>query len=234
MGKRDTDADTDPDQSGGDGEERTSGLPGRSRRRKRSVGVSRKHTVETLVVADSKMYRYHGNDVEHYVLTLMSVVRGVYRSPSLKNHINIVVVKLIIFESIWDTPFNLTSNAALTLKEFCLWQSSINDFTPFSEKHHDTAILLTREDICRAKGKCDTLGLAELGSICDKTRSCSVIEDNGISAAFTIAHELGHVFNLPHDDDRRCREELGDSFTGDLPFHVMAPTLDHNASPWDW
>lgn len=36
-------------------------------------------------------------------------------------------------------------------------------------------------------------GLAELGTICDPLRSCSIIEDNGLSSAFTIAHELGHV-----------------------------------------
>lgn len=45
-----------------------------SGRSKRSVGVSRKHTVETLVVADAKMYQYHGQDTENYVLTLMSIV----------------------------------------------------------------------------------------------------------------------------------------------------------------
>lgn len=38
------------------------------------MGVSRKHTVETLVVADSKMYEFHGEDIQQYVLTLMSVV----------------------------------------------------------------------------------------------------------------------------------------------------------------
>lgn len=37
------------------------------------------------------------------------------------------------------------------------------------------------------------IGLAELGTICDTIRSCSIIEDNGVSSAFTIAHELGHV-----------------------------------------
>ena len=36
-------------------------------------------------------------------------------------------------------------------------------------------------------------GLAELATMCDPERSCSIIEDNGISAAYTIAHELGHV-----------------------------------------
>ena len=37
-------------------------------------------------------------------------------------------------------------------------------------------------------------GLAELGTMCDMHRSCSINEDNGLSAAFTIAHELGHVW----------------------------------------
>lgn len=36
-------------------------------------------------------------------------------------------------------------------------------------------------------------GLAELGTVCDPYRSCSISEDNGLSTAFTIAHELGHV-----------------------------------------
>lgn len=36
-------------------------------------------------------------------------------------------------------------------------------------------------------------GLAEVGTMCDPLKSCSIIEDNGISAAYTIAHELGHV-----------------------------------------
>ena len=36
-------------------------------------------------------------------------------------------------------------------------------------------------------------GLAELGTICQPDRSCAIVEDNGLSAAFTIAHELGHV-----------------------------------------
>lgn len=51
-----------------------------------------------------------------------------------------------------------------------------------------------REQICRSANeqKCDTLGLAELNTMC-KRASCAVVQDNGLSAAFTIAHELGHV-----------------------------------------
>jgi a disintegrin and metalloproteinase with thrombospondin motifs 9 len=55
-------------------------------------------------------------------------------------------------------------------------------------------LFLRREQICRSANqrKCDTLGLAELGTMC-KPQSCAIVQDNGLSAAFTIAHELGHV-----------------------------------------
>lgn len=48
------------------------------------------------------------------------------------------------------------------------------------------------QDICGQKS-CDTLGVADVGTMCDPKRSCSVIEDNGLQAAFTAAHELGEV-----------------------------------------
>lgn len=54
--------------------------------------------------------------------------------------------------------------------------------------------LLALQDICGQKS-CDTLGVADVGTMCDPKRSCSVIEDNGLQAAFTAAHELGqHTF----------------------------------------
>ena len=55
--------------------------------------------------------------------------------------------------------------------------------------------ILTSLKFCRlVKSQQNALaGLAELGTMCDQERSCSIIQDNGISAAYTIAHELGHV-----------------------------------------
>lgn len=46
------------------------------------------------------------------------------------------------------------------------------------------------QDLCGAT-TCDTLGMADVGTICDPKRSCSVIEDDGLPSAFTTAHELG-------------------------------------------
>ncbi|GFX71867.1 a disintegrin and metalloproteinase with thrombospondin motifs 9 [Trichonephila clavipes] len=50
-----------------------------------------------------------------------------------------------------------------------------------------------REDLCRHSRTCDTLGLAQSGMACDRESSCAVVEDNGLSAAFTVAHEIGHM-----------------------------------------
>ncbi|XP_061825570.2 A disintegrin and metalloproteinase with thrombospondin motifs 20 [Nerophis lumbriciformis] len=196
------------------------------RRRKRFLSYPR--YVELMVTADAKMARHHGGNLEHYILTIMSVVAAVYRDPSVGNLINIVIVKLVVIHDEQQGP-TVSFNAATTLHNFCTWQQKQNIQDDSHPSHHDTALLITREDICRAKDKCDTLGLAELGTMCDQYRSCSISEENGISASFTIAHELGHVFNMPHDDNPKCRE-AGMKHQ----YHVMAPTLNYDTNPWSW
>ncbi|KAK4814919.1 hypothetical protein QYF61_003243 [Mycteria americana] len=199
--------------------------------------------VEVMVVADSRMVAYHGANLQHYVLTLMSIVASIYKDPSIGNLINIVIVKLVVIhnEQVIQVIFftfcltvafvdgpAISYNAQTTLKNFCQWQQSQNH-PEGSHLQHDTAVLVTRQDICRAHDKCDTLGLAELGTVCDPYRSCSISEDNGLSTAFTIAHELGHVFNMPHDDNHKCKEDGGKNQQ-----HVMAPTLNFYTNPWMW
>ncbi|KZS12935.1 No long nerve cord, isoform C [Daphnia magna] len=189
-------------------------VAGRRRRRRRSV--SQERFVEILVVADGKMVSYHGDNLVHYILTLMSVVSLIYKDASLGNPVQIAVVRMLLLK---DQEFVLTSStgadestssskeshelldsrpgksASEMLRNFCKWQRVFNDVDDSSPYHHDTALLLTRENICRnpQMQKCDTLGLAELGTMCDSSNSCSIVQDNGLSAAFTIAHELGHV-----------------------------------------
>lgn len=41
--------------------------------------------------------------------------------------------------------------------------------------------------------KCDTLGLTELGTMCNFSSHCAVVRDNGFATAFTIAHEIAHL-----------------------------------------
>ncbi|KAM6437992.1 A disintegrin and metalloproteinase with thrombospondin motifs 20 [Liasis olivaceus] len=195
-------------------------------RRKRFLSYPR--YVEVMVTADARMAQHHGQNLQHYVLTLMSIVATIYKDASIGNQINIVIVKLIVVHNEQEGPA-ISFNAATTLRNFCFWQQAQNILDDTHPSHHDTAVLLTREDICRAREKCDTLGLAELGTMCNPLRSCSISEENGLSAAFTVAHELGHVFNIPHDDSFKCKE-AGIKHQ----YNVMAPTLNYYSSPWTW
>lgn len=54
---------------------------------------------------------------------------------------------------------------------------------------------LCHQDLCGST-TCDTLGMADVGTMCDPKRSCSVIEDDGLPSAFTTAHELGKKVGL--------------------------------------
>lgn len=48
------------------------------------------------------------------------------------------------------------------------------------------------QDLCGVS-TCDTLGMADVGTVCDPARSCAIVEDDGLQSAFTAAHELGKV-----------------------------------------
>lgn len=37
--------------------------------------------------------------------------------------------------------------------------------------------------------------MADVGTICDPNKSCSVIKDEGLQAAYTLAHELGKTYH---------------------------------------
>ncbi|XP_029557545.1 A disintegrin and metalloproteinase with thrombospondin motifs 15a [Salmo trutta] len=199
------------------------GIQGRS---KRFASIPR--YVETLVVADESMASFHGDDLKHYLLTLMSVAARLYKHPSILNSINIVVVKFIVLTDDDKGP-KVSGNAAMTLRNFCTWQKKMNKNNDKHPEYWDTAILFTKQDLCGAS-TCDTLGMADVGTMCDPKRSCSVIEDDGLPSAFTTAHELGHVFNMPHDNVKACEETFGKLKDN----HMMSPTLIqiNRTSPW--
>ncbi|XP_075696584.1 A disintegrin and metalloproteinase with thrombospondin motifs 15-like [Rhinoderma darwinii] len=184
--------------------------------------------VETLVVADESMLKFHGDDLQHYLLTLMATAARLYRHPSIQNPINIAVVKFMVLTDDGKGP-KVTTNAAMTLRSFCGWQRKWNKVSDKHPEYWDTAVLFTKQDLCGAS-TCDTLGMADVGTMCDPKRSCSVIEDDGLPSAFTTAHELGHVFNMPHDNVKACEEVFGKLKEN----HMMSPTLIQidRANPW--
>ncbi|KYN39801.1 A disintegrin and metalloproteinase with thrombospondin motifs 7 [Trachymyrmex septentrionalis] len=127
-------------------------------------------------------------------------------------------------------PLDITVNADKTLYNFCKWQQKLNPSNDSHPNHHDVAILVTREDICsRANTPCSTLGVAHVAGMCQPDRSCSVNEDNGITLAHTITHELGHNFGMYHDTEKiGCSKREGDTL------HVMTPTFEVDAVGVAW
>ncbi|XP_003784615.1 A disintegrin and metalloproteinase with thrombospondin motifs 7 [Otolemur garnettii] len=191
--------------------------------------VSKEKWVETLVVADAKMVEYHGQpQVESYVLTIMNMVAGLFHDPSIGNPIHITVVRLVLLED-EEEDLKITHHADNTLRSFCKWQKSINMKGDTHPLHHDTAILLTRKDLCAAMNRpCETLGLSHVAGMCQPHRSCNINEDTGLPLAFTVAHELGHSFGIQHDGSGNDCEPVGKR-----PF-IMSPQLLYDAAPLTW
>uniref|UniRef100_A0A034VFX3 A disintegrin and metalloproteinase with thrombospondin motifs 12 n=1 Tax=Bactrocera dorsalis TaxID=27457 RepID=A0A034VFX3_BACDO len=195
------------------------------KRTKRSISSPRH--VEALIVADATMVAFHSK-LETYILTIMNMVSALYKDPSIGNSIEIVVVKIILFEEHEAHPdLNLTQNAQKNLDKFCRWQHKLNTANENDPYHHDVAILITRTNICG--NNCMTLGLANVGGMCKPKQSCSVNEDNGIMLSHTIAHELGHNFGMFHDTAKTgCHPRVGSIV------HIMTPTFGADTLQVSW
>ncbi|XP_060888339.1 A disintegrin and metalloproteinase with thrombospondin motifs 5 [Labrus mixtus] len=193
------------DEHGARGGGRRSRLAERGARHKRSV--SRARHVELLLVADDTMAKKYGKDLNHYLLTLASIASKLYGHASIENPIRLTVVKVATVTE-KEKGLEVSKNAAATLKSFCKWQNQQNPLDDDHQHHHDAAILFTRQDLC-GHHSCDTLGMADVGTVCSPERSCAVIEDDGLHAAFTVAHEIGHLLGLSHDDSKFCEERFG-------------------------
>ncbi|XP_033619900.1 A disintegrin and metalloproteinase with thrombospondin motifs 8 isoform X2 [Fukomys damarensis] len=174
------------------------------------------------------MAALYSADLQNHILTLMSVAARIYKHPSIQNAINLVVVKVLIVEDEKWGP-EVSDNGGLTLRNFCSWQRPFNKPSDRHPEHYDTAILLTRQDFCGNDGHCNTLGMADIGTICDPSMSCSVIKDEGLQAAYTVAHELGDCLldaptsalpfptDLPgcralYDLDQQCKQIFGPGY----------------------
>ncbi|XP_074836869.1 A disintegrin and metalloproteinase with thrombospondin motifs 4 [Carettochelys insculpta] len=199
--------------------ERRPGAAGPSRA-KRFASVPR--YVETLVVADEHMARFHGAGLKRYLLTVMAAAAKFFRHPSLRNPVTLVVTRLVVLGP-GEDGLQLTTNAAQMLRNFCQWQKGLNKVDDADAERFDTAILFTRQDLCGVS-TCDTLGMADVGTVCDPSRSCSIVEDDGLQSAFTAAHELGHVFNMLHDNAKPCEPlNVQEGSTR----HMMAPVMSY-------
>lgn len=106
--------------------------------------VSTPRYMEIMIVADQSMAEFHGVGLKPYLLTIMAVASRLYRHPTIHNSITLSVVKLMVIYDEEQGP-DISSNAALTLRNFCQWQKQHNPPSDRHPEHYDTTILFTRE-----------------------------------------------------------------------------------------
>ncbi|XP_070073082.1 A disintegrin and metalloproteinase with thrombospondin motifs 15 isoform X2 [Drosophila takahashii] len=181
------------------------------------------YTLEVLIAVDTSMERFHGPDLQSYIFILMSIVASIFADASIGNSIRISLVKLISLPNF--NPQTKSSNEML--KHFC-------NYINKSNYGRDTAMLITREPICgnTPGSTCHMLGLAELGTVCTPS-SCSLVQDTGLPTAFTMAHELGHILNMHHDDDDKCIPYVARRNNSKV-LHIMSSVMGINMHPWSW
>lgn len=86
----------------------------------------------------------------------------IYKHPSIRNSINLVVVKVLIVEEEGWGP-EVSDNGGLTLRNFCSWQRRFNKPSDRHPEHYDTAILFTRQ-VCglKARGEMGERGVGQI------------------------------------------------------------------------
>lgn len=158
-------------------------------------------------------------------------------SVAPRNHLE-TIETLFSFFSIFVRPSQEQNPHPTSLKADTASLSFIIDRLFTFAKSPDHRLPTPPQDLC-GHHSCDTLGMADVGTICSPERSCAVIEDDGLHAAFTVAHEIGkclnshscrvkinpfesttalppaattasgHLLGLSHDDSKFCEERFG-------------------------
>lgn len=211
-------------------------LKNRRRRQRLRRAVIRHRIVDVLVVVDEGVTQFHGDALKSYISTVLSTVDLIYKEPSLRNSVEVRLVGVatlsedIVVGAVRSRNITGRIAAASLLNEFCSWMRRNEAKIVTDDQSFDVAFLLTRRKMCNSNmSKCMTLGLAEQKHVCDREFVCAVVEDRGISTAFTIAHELGHLLGMPHDQSMGCRgfRKFGNEF-------IMSNSLDQQTNVWEW
>lgn len=113
-------------------------------------------------------------------------MNGIFQDPSLDANIQLVITRLLLYETKRHSLVQ-RGNATKSLLNVNHWNKRLHLSLAPGESSHDLAIWLTRNDIGGPSG------YAPLGGVCDSNRSCSLNRDEGLSSAFIIAHEMGHM-----------------------------------------
>ena len=181
-------------------------------------GEQKNMMVETAIFFDHVAYKrfsavYDDDEIMDYLLAYVNQVAAIYKMPSLGQEIDIMITYLEIQKTAkFD---NMEGDRVPMLDSFCSYSNEKNPEDDLKNpRHWDVAILVSGLDIwveTNGKRVDDTLGLTRTGGMGHSDYSCVVVEfgvvgalgnsytTTGFSAAYTLAHELGHSLGMKHD-----------------------------------
>uniref|UniRef100_S4RT16 Uncharacterized protein n=1 Tax=Petromyzon marinus TaxID=7757 RepID=S4RT16_PETMA len=114
--------------------------------------VSRPRYVQVLAVADDTMVAAYGDRLEEHLLTVLSAADGLLRRASLGSPVRLTLARVVVASGDKAgsgngarTRLEVSSNAALALRDFCKWQLQLNRRGQHHPERHDTAVLFTRK-----------------------------------------------------------------------------------------
>lgn len=191
------------------------GHPNYSRSRGR-----RAYNMEVLVATDPSVIEFHGShNVHSYIVTLMNIVDEIFKDETMQANLRIVLSDIVLLNHGEPGSDIIKTTADLSLKNVCNWANSKKKRK--GRPKPDITVFLTRKIF-------GSLGYAPTGGMCTD-RSCSINYEKGFSGAFFIAHEIGHVLGMGHDDlrDRICAENS--DFNS-----VMQPFITSNFRTFTW
>lgn len=180
--------------------------------------------VEIGVAAEYSMVKGWGTPaaVEKRINDIFSMVEGLYEDPRIDIHIKLT-------EMIIESGPNLTwgpMNINTYLTNLSVWARGAGGF----KNAYDVADLWYFDPLVATS----TTGLANVGTVCNKTSGGHVIRDFTRTASFLMinqAHELGHSFGANHVDNPKALLNpmiLGDNTAWDDT--TIAAILNHKHS----
>ncbi|XP_044005602.1 A disintegrin and metalloproteinase with thrombospondin motifs 1-like [Aphidius gifuensis] len=159
--------------------------------------------INIILFADTSMSDHYGNELENYLKLVMAKVSRIFKHFSIGHPIAFGSVNIKKTNENFLDPDKYPMNSII-LENFCKWQST-QTINPDMKNLNDSyvALLLTRNIICLSSHgdkNCEGAGHANSGTICNQNLSCGVINDGSFSTELTIAHEVGHLLGMRHDN----------------------------------
>lgn len=160
-----------------------------------TVPISPGRTIQIGLVADSHAVDNGGASTEADLLSIMNVVDGFFL---WQLGVQIEIAEVVLLDAASD-PFDATEIGQF-LADMSAFKTGSTTLGPLGLVH-----LFTGRDMTDSASQSEPVGAATIGSVCDTQTSVGISEfdsSDGLAVeSLVAAHEIGHNFGAPHDNE---------------------------------